>query len=40
MIGLVSVGTGLILLLVGVVRIGFAKVEQRFATESDDPAAY
>ncbi|HZK79526.1 MAG TPA: hypothetical protein VFC46_00625, partial [Humisphaera sp.] len=39
-IGLVSVATGLILLLVGVVRIGFAKVEQRFATESDDTAAY
>jgi hypothetical protein len=39
-IGLVSVATGLILLLVGVVRIGFAKVEQRYATESDDTAGF
>ncbi|HWE02418.1 MAG TPA: hypothetical protein VG326_08390 [Tepidisphaeraceae bacterium] len=39
-IGLVSAATGLILLLVGVVRVGFAKVEQRFAAESDDATAY
>jgi hypothetical protein len=35
-IGLVSVGVGFILLLLGVVRIGFAKIEQRYVTDTDD----
>jgi hypothetical protein len=35
-VGMVSAGAGLILLILGIVRIGFAKVEQRYAGESDE----
>lgn len=34
--GLVGAGVGFILFLLGIVRIGFARIEQRFTTESDD----
>lgn len=39
-IGLVSAGAGLILLILGVVRIGFAKIEQRYAGESEESGVY
>jgi hypothetical protein len=39
-IGLVTVGAGLILVMLGIVRICFAKVERRFAGESDEPGLY
>lgn len=35
-IGLVSVGMGFILTLLGLVRIGFAKIEQNYTRDSDD----
>jgi hypothetical protein len=39
-IGQVTVGAGLVLVLLGIVRIAFAKLERRFASESDENALY
>ena len=39
-IGLVTVGAGFVLILLGIVRIAFAKVEKQFASESDENAMY
>ena len=39
-IGLISIGVGFILVLVGIVRVGFAKVEQRVTLESERETAF
>jgi hypothetical protein len=39
-IGLVTVAAGFILAILGIVRIAFAKLEQRFARESDENSIY
>jgi len=39
-VGLVSAGTGFILILLGIVRMAFAKIEQRYVNEVDSPADY
>jgi hypothetical protein len=34
-VGLVSAGVGMVLMLLGLVRIGFARIEQHYVSESD-----